>query len=171
MVAYKFFDNNQQLNFSYPYQDIIMKLTEALRDQNLSAYIDLVSHFRNMSILAFDEKDLKNLERIDRIKIEFKKYIEAAAKRKMEDSSLYSIENINFMYEKNLELKNVCDFSFSSVVERICISALRRTVFKDHIPEAQTKIYYDPSRDIELAIQDFNFLLEENEICKLEIKI
>lgn len=164
MAGYKYLEGNKEIGFIFPYQDIMVSMTEALRDSNLSAYIDLVSHFRNMSILSFDKKDLENLEKIDKIIVTFKTYIEEASKKKMENSTLYSIENINYMYEKNHILKNTCEFKFAGVVERICISALRKTVFKDQLPEAQTGIFYDPSRDIQITIQNFNSILEENEI-------
>lgn len=170
MPAYKLMEGNKEISFIYPYQDIMVSMTEALKNGDILAYIDLVRHFRNMSILAFTDKDLSNLERIDKIIAYFQKYIERANKNKMNSAELYTVENVNHTIEKIYELKIICEYRFSGVVERICIAALRKTVFKDQLPEAQINIFYDPSRDIELTIQNFNSLLEENDILGLEIK-
>lgn len=149
----------------------MVSMTEALRDSNIHAYIDLVSHFRNMSILSFEQKDLDNLEKIDLIIAQFKKYIEIASNEKMQNSTLYSIENVNYTYEKKVQLKIICEFKFSGVIERICIAALRKTVFKDQIPEAQIGIFYDPTRDIQNTIKNFNSVLEENDLSGKEITL
>jgi hypothetical protein len=169
MPAYKFVDGNKDISFIYPYQDIMVSMTDALKEGDILAYIDLVKHFRNMSLLAFNDKDFSNLERIDTIIAIFQKYISKASFNKMNTAELYSIENVNHAYEKNYEFKIICEYRFSGVMERICIAALRKTVFKDQLPEAQNSIYYDPSRDIELTIKNFNSILEENDILGLEI--
>lgn len=148
----------------------MISMTEALKNQEHIAYIDLVEHLRNMSILSFDKKDLDLLEKIEEITATFKKHIDLTSKEKLESSSIYSIENVNSIYYRNMDLKILCEFKFSGVIERICISALRKTILREQIPEAQgVTIYYDPERDIRQNIKNFNWVLEESEIQPCEV--
>lgn len=143
----------------------MISMTEALKNQEHIAYIDLVEHLKNMSILSFDKKDLDLLEKIEEITAAFKKHIDLTSKEKIDSSSIYTIENVNSIYNRNMDLKILCEFRFSGVIERICISALRKTIFRDQIPEAQgVSIFYDPERDIRQNIKNFNRVLEECEI-------
>lgn len=170
--AFKFVDGNKQIGFLYPYQDILVSMTEALKNQEHIAYIDLVEHLRNMSILSFDKKDLDLLEKIEEITANFKKHIDTTSKEKIDGSSIYSIENVNSIYNRNMDLKILCEFKFSGVIERICISALRKTIFRDQIPEAQgVTIFYEPERDIRQNVKSFNHVLEESEIKPCEVAL
>lgn len=144
-------------------------MTEALKNQDFVAYIDLVSHLRSLSILAFDKKDLENLENIDNLILKIKKHAEKALKTNMNNSSLYKIETANYIYFKIGELKTLIEYRFSGVIERICISALRKTIFREQVPEAQTSIFYDPSRDIELNLILINGIFEEQDISPYEL--
>jgi hypothetical protein len=140
-------------------------MTEALREQDFNAYVDLVSHLRSLSILAFTEKDLESLEKIDSIILQKKKAVDKGFKNKLASSSLYIIENVNYAYYKGGELKTFIEYKFAGVIERVCISALRKTILREQVPEAQqTSIFYDPSRDIELNLNLVNEVLEENDI-------
>lgn len=143
-------------------------MSEALKNNNLTAFIDMVEHLKNLSILAFDKKDFEAIERIDTIKSEFRKHIDAYSNKQLEESPLYSIQNINSVYDVNARLKELCEFKFSGIVERICISALRKTILREQVPEAQHSIFYDISRDIELNIKNFNSFLEEKGLPKKE---
>lgn len=172
MSAYKFVDGSKPIGFMYPYQDIMISMTEALKNQEHVAYIDLVEHLKNMSILSFEKKDLDLLEKIDNITSTFRKHIDRSSKEKIDSSTIYTIENVNSIYNRNMDLKVLCEFKFSGVVERICIAALRKTIFRDQIPEAQgVTIFYDPERDIRLNIQGFNRVLEECEILQCEVEL
>jgi len=172
MSAFKFIDGNKPIVFMYPYQDIMISMTEALKNQEHIAYIDLVEHLKNMSILSFDKKDLYLLEKIEEIVASFKKHVDKTSKDKIDSSTIYTIENVNSIYNRNMDLKILCEFKFSGVIERICISALRKTIFRDQIPEAQgVSIFYDPERDITLNIQSFNRTLEECEIKICEVTL
>lgn len=172
MSAFKFVDGSKPIVFMYPYQDIMISMTEALKNQEHIAYIDLVEHLKNMSILSFDKKDIDLLEKIDEIVANFKKHIDKTSKEKIDSSTIYSIENVSSIYNRNMDLKILCEFKFSGVVERICIAALRKTIFRDQIPEAQgISIYYEPERDIKQNIQSFNRILEENDIKACEVAL
>lgn len=144
-------------------------MTEALKNQDFIAYIDLVSHLRSLSILAFDQKDIEHLESIDRIILSYKKSVEASFKNKLNNSSLYNIENMNYAHYRGGELKTFIEYRFSGVVERVCIAALRKTVLREQIPEAQTGIFYDASRDIELTKEIIKGVLGENDISPGEV--
>lgn len=172
MAAYKFIDGNRQIGFLYPYQDLLVSMTEALKDQNLIAYIDLVTHLRNMSILAFDKNDLENLERVDGIITGVKRHIDRHSNGKLTDSRIFRMEEINYERVRNMNLKIFCEHKFSGVIERICIASLRKTIFREQIPEAQNgRIFYDPARDIENAIKQVNCILEENNIELWEVSV
>lgn len=169
MAGYKLMDSSgKPLGFVFPHQDILVSMTEALKDQQLTAYIDLVEHLKNMSILAFEEKDFLSLERIDEVKATFKKHINSVSVEKIDNSSIYNIQDVNSEYYKNADLKIMCEFRFAGVIERICIAALRKTILKDQVPEAQTRIFYKPERDIELTVRGFNDYLEEKGFKPLE---
>ncbi len=170
--AFKFVEGNKPIAFLYPYQDIMISMTEALKNQEHIAYIDLVEHLKNMSILAFDSKDLDLLEKIEEITANFKKHIDTTSKEKLDNSTIYTIENVNSIYNRNMDLKILCEFKFCGAIERICISALRKTIFRDQIPEAQgITIFYDPERDVKQNIKNFNRVLEENEINPCEVSL
>ena len=139
-------------------------MTEALKNQDFIAYIDLVSHLRSLSILAFDKKDIESLENIDSIILKNKKHVDKAFKCKLDNSCLFNIENTNYAIYKAGELKTFIEYKFSGVIERVCISALRKTIFREQVPEAQSSIFYDASRDIELCIELINEVLEEHDI-------
>lgn len=144
-------------------------MTQALKDQDFTAYIDLVSHLRSLSILAFDKKDIESLEKIDILILKNKKNVDISLKKKLDNSNLYNIETTNYVYYRGLELKTFIEYRFSGVIERICISSLRKTIFREQIPEAQSSIFYNASRDIELNIELINEVLEENEISPCEV--
>jgi hypothetical protein len=170
MSAFKFVDGSKPIEFTYPYQNIMISMTEALKNQEHIAYIDLVEHLKNMSILAFGEKDLDLLEKIEEVTACFKKHIDRTSKEKLDSSSIYTIENVNSIYNRNMDLKILCEFRFSGVVERICIAALRKTIFRDQIPEAQgVSIFYDPERDVKQVVKRVNMVLEECEIKPCEV--
>lgn len=172
MSAFKLIDGDKPIVFMYPYQDLMISMTEALKNQEHIAYIDLVEHLKNMSILSFDKKDLDLLEKIDMIVASFKKHIDKTSKEKIDSSTIYSIENVSSIYNRNMDLKILCEFKFSGVIERICIAALRKTIFRDQVPEAQgISIFYEPERDIKLNIQGFNRILEECEIKACEVAL
>ena len=172
MSAFKLIDGDKPIVFMYPYQDLMISMTEALKNQEHIAYIDLVEHLKNMSILSFDKKDLDLLEKIDMIVASFKKHIDKTSKEKIDSSTIYSIENVSSIYNRNMDLKILCEFKFSGVIERICIAALRKTIFRDQVPEAQgISIFYEPERDIKLNIQSFNRILEECEIKVCEVSL
>lgn len=172
MSAFKLVDGSKPIDFIYPYQDLMISMTEALKNQEHIAYIDLVGHLKNMSILSFDKKDLDFLEKIDEIVANFKKHINFTSKEKIDSSTIYSIENVSSIYNRNMDLKILCEFKFSGVIERMCIAALRKTIFRDQIPEAQgVSIFYEAERDIKLNIQSFNRILEECEIKACEVSL
>jgi hypothetical protein len=144
-------------------------MTEALKEQDFTAYIDLVSHLRSLSILAFDKKDLEHLEKIDILILKIKKHAEKALKTDLQNSIIYNIETANYTYFKIGELKTFIEYRFSGVIERVCISALRKTIFREQVPEAQNTIFYNPSRDIELSINLINGVFEEQDISPYEV--
>lgn len=147
-------------------------MTEALKDGNLTAYIDLVEHLKNLSILAFDKKDFESIEKIDKVKSEFRRHIDKFSREKLENSTLYNIENVNNEFGTNANLKIMCEFKFSGVIERICIASLRKTILRDQVPEAQgVTVFYDSDRDMELCRKCFNAYLEEKEIPAMEGKV
>ncbi|WP_048140532.1 hypothetical protein [Methanosarcina horonobensis] len=172
MSAYKFIDGSKPISFMYPYQDIMISMTEALKNQEYISYIDLVGHLKNMAILSFDKKDIELLEKIENIVSNYKKYIDQTSKAKMNTSEIYSIENINSIYNRNIDLKILCEYRFSGIIERICIAALRKTILADMIPNAQSgNIYYESERDLRQVVAAYNRTLEENEISPLEVKL
>ena len=119
---------------------------------------------KSLSILAFDKKDIESLENIDSIILKNKKHVDKAFKCKLDNSCLFNIENTNYAIYKAGELKTFIEYKFSGVIERVCISALRKTIFREQVPEAQSSIFYDASRDIELCIELINEVLEEHDI-------
>ncbi|WP_292378370.1 hypothetical protein [Methanosarcina sp. UBA289] len=170
MSAFKYVDGNKSIGFVYPFQDLLVSMTEALQNQEYTAYIDLVSHLRNMSILAFDKKDIESLEKIDELVIRIKKHVDMSLRQKVNSSELYQVETVNSAYLKGVELKIFCEYRFSYVIERICIYALRKTIFRDQIPEAQQSVFYEASRDISLTLERVNSVLAENEIKPYEVR-
>ncbi|MDI9395798.1 MAG: hypothetical protein QM426_10490 [Euryarchaeota archaeon] len=172
-MAYKIVDGNgKQPVFIYPHQDILVKMTESLREGNLTAYIDLVEHLKNLSILAFDDNDFVNVEKVEKIKSEFRRHIDKFSREKLESSALYSVENVNSEYNQNASMKIMCEFKFAGIIERICITALRKTILRDQIPEAQgVTVYYKPDRDIKLNINYFNAYLEERGIQAMDVTL
>lgn len=170
MSSFKYIDGNSHIGFIYPFQDLLVSMTEALENQEYTAYIDLVSHLRNMSILAFDKRDIESLEKIDELVIKIKKHVDVVLKQKVNSSELYQVETVNSAYLKGVELKVFCEYRFSYVIERICIYALRKTIFKDQIPEAQQTVFYEAARDICLTLERVNSVLVENEIKPYEVK-
>jgi hypothetical protein len=170
MSGYKFVDGSKPIGFMYPYQDVMISMTEALKNQEHIAYIDLVQHLKNMSILSFDKKDICLLEKLEDVVYIFKKHIDMNSKEKIDNSQLYTIENVNSIYNRNVDLKIFCEYRFSGVIERICIAALRKTVMKDLIPDAQgVNIFYDPEQDLKQIIKSFNRVLEESDIQPCEV--
>lgn len=171
MAGYKLMDSTgKPLGFVFPHQDLLVSMTEALKEQQLTAYIDLSEHLKNMSILAFDEKDFQSLERIEEVKAAFKKHINTVSVEKIDNCTIYNIENVNSEYFKNADLKIMCEYRFAGVIERICIAALRKTILRDQVPEAQTKIFYQPGRDIDLTIRGFNEYLEEKGFSPMDLE-
>lgn len=170
MSAFKYVDGNKPIGFIYPFQDLLVSMTEALQNQEYTAYIDLVSHLRNMSILAFDKKDIESLEKIDELVILIKKHVDLSMRQKVNSSELYQVETVNSAYLKGVELKIFCEYRFSYVIERICIYSLRKTIFRDQVPEAQQTVFYEASRDISLTLERVNSVLLENEIKPYEVK-
>lgn len=168
MSAFKYIDGNKSIGFVYPFQDLLVSMTEALQNQEYTAYIDLVSHLRNMSILAFDKKDMGSLEKIDELVIRIKKHVDMSLMQKVNSSELYRVETVNSAYLKGAELKIFCEYRFSYVIERICIYALRKTIFRDQVPETQQTVFYDAVRDINLTLERVNSVLAENEIKPYE---
>ncbi|WP_288959390.1 hypothetical protein [uncultured Aminobacterium sp.] len=162
-------DGNKNIGFVYPFQDLLVSMTEALQNQEYIAYIELVSHFRNMSILAFDKKDIESLEKIDELIIKIKKHIDICLKIEVDSSRLYQVETVNSAYLKGVELKIFCEYRFSHMIERICIYALRKTIFRDQIPETQQTVFYDAARDISLTLERVNSVLMEKEIKPYEV--
>jgi hypothetical protein len=169
MSSFKYVDGNKPIGFIYPFQDLLVSMTEALQNQEYTAYIDLVSHLRNMSILAFDAKDIESLEKIDELVIKVKKHIDLSLRKRVDSSQLYQVETVNSSYLKGVELKIFCEYRFSYVIERVCIYALRKTIFRDQIPEAQQTVFYKAARDIELTMERVNSVLVENEIKPYEV--
>ncbi|AKB47400.1 hypothetical protein MSKOL_1623 [Methanosarcina sp. Kolksee] len=171
MSSFKYVDGNKPMGVIYPFQDLLVSMTEALQNQEYTAYIDLVSHLRNMSILAFDTKDIESLEKIDELVIKVKKHIDVSLRKRVDSSQLYQVETVNSSYLKGVELKIFCEYRFSYVIERVCIYALRKTIFRDQIPEAQQTVYYKAARDIELTLERVNSVLVENEIKPYEVEL
>lgn len=169
MSSFKYVDGNKPIGVIYPFQDLLVSMTEALQNQEYTAYIDLVSHLRNMSILAFDSKDIESLEKIDDLVIKVKKHIDLSLRKRVDSSQLYQVETVNSSYLKGVELKIFCEYRFSYVIERVCIYALRKTIFRDQIPEAQQTVFYKAARDIELTMERVNSVLAENEIKPYEV--
>ena len=169
MSSFKYVDGNKPIGFIYPFQDLLVSMTEALQNQEYTAYIDLVSHLRNMSILAFDAKDIESLEKIDDLVIKVKKHIDLSLRKRVDSSQLYQVETVNSSYLKGVELKIFCEYRFSYVIERVCIYALRKTIFRDQIPEAQQTVFYKAARDIDLTLERINSVLAENEIKPYEV--
>jgi len=171
MSSFKYVDGNKPIGFIYPFQDLLISMTEALQNQEYTAYIDLVSHLRNMSILAFDTKDIESLEKIDELVIKVKKHIDVSLRKRVDSSQLYQVETVNSSYLKGVELKIFCEYRFSCVIERVCIYALRKTIFRDQIPEAQQTVFYKAARDIDLTLERVNSVLVENEIKPYEVEL
>jgi len=171
MSSFKYVDGNKPIGFIYPFQDLLISMTEALQNQEYTAYIDLVSHLRNMSILAFDAKDIESLEKIDELVIKVKKHIDLSLRERVDSSQLYQVETVNSSYLKGVELKIFCEYRFSCVIERVCIYALRKTIFRDQIPEAQQTVFYKAARDIDLTLERVNSVLVENEIKPYEVEL
>jgi len=171
MSSFKYVDGNKPIGFIYPFQDLLVSMTEALQNQEYTAYMDLVSHLRNMSILAFDSKDIESLEKIDELVIEVKKHIDLSMRKRVDSSQLYLVETVNSSYLKGVELKIFCEYRFSCVIERVCIYALRKTIFRDQIPEAQQTVFYKAARDIDLTLERVNSVLVENEIKPYEVEL
>ena len=171
MSSFKYVDGNKPIGFIYPFQDLLVSMTEALQNQEYTAYMDLVSHLRNMSILAFDSKDIESLEKIDELVIKVKKHIDLSLRERVDSSQLYQVETVNSSYLKGVELKIFCEYRFSCVIERVCIYALRKTIFRDQIPEAQQTVFYKAARDIDLTLERVNSVLVENEIKPYEVEL
>jgi len=171
MSSFKYVDGNKPIGFIYPFQDLLISMTEALQNQEYTAYMDLVSHLRNMSILAFDSKDIESLEKIDELVIKVKKHIDLSLRERVDSSQLYQVETVNSSYLKGVELKIFCEYRFSCVIERVCIYALRKTIFRDQIPEAQQTVFYKAARDIDLTLERVNSVLVENEIKPYEVEL
>ncbi len=53
MSAYKFIDGSKPISFMYPYQDIMISMTEALKNQEYISYIDLVGHLKKYGNSVF----------------------------------------------------------------------------------------------------------------------
>ncbi len=103
------------------------------------------------------KKDIELLEKIENIVSNYKKYIDQTSKAKMNTSEIYSIENINSIYNRNIDLKILCEYRFSGIIERICIAALRKTILADMIPNAQSgNIYYESERDLRQVVAAYN---------------
>lgn len=171
MSSFKYMDGSKPIGFVYPFQDLLTSMTEALKEQNFTAYVDLVSHLRNMSILAFDKKDIESLEKIDEICIKCKKHIDVSLRGNLDKASLYNVEDVNSVNYRVHELKTFCEYRFSGVVERICIYALRKTILREQVPEAQSGVYYESQRDIMLTMTLINSVFESSEIKPCEVKL
>ncbi|MCQ1534836.1 hypothetical protein FTO70_03845 [Methanosarcina sp. KYL-1] len=162
MTGYKVVDGNNQFDFNYPYQDLMIKLTESLKNQDYISYIDIVGHLKNMSILAFDEKDLECIEKLESIARTFKRHIDGITQAELKNSELYRRDFQNSVYSRGLDLKVCIEYQFSCVIERICISALRKTIFKMQVPSGQDgTIYYDINKDVTQTVEHINAYFEE----------
>jgi hypothetical protein len=169
VANFKYIDGNNHIEFIFPYQDLLINMTAALKDQQFNSYIDLVSHLRNMSILALDKSDIERLERIDEIIIILKKYVESSLKEINDKTELFNIETVSALSYTGSELKLLCEYRLSLVIERICIAALRKTIFRDQVPEAQGGIFYNSERDIINTIRLINNVFEEHKIKPCDV--
>lgn len=152
-------DSNESLGFSYPYQDLLVKMSSALENQEYASYVALTTHLRNMSILAFDQTDVNNLMKIDKLGMEYKKHIDQTIVGQLAQNPLYMMENTRDGESKNYRLRAFVDYTFAGVIERICIYGLRKTVFKSHVTGNHDNVCYDSSQDILIATEHINEVL------------
>ena len=145
-------------------------MSEALQAQNYIAYIDLVTHLKNLSILSFDSSTVDLIEKVEDTSALFCSHIDNEINAKLKTSEVYAVEEVSEMRTLSSDLKLSCEYRFSGVIERICIASLRKTVFRDLIPEAQgITIFYDSLRDFNHTVKNFNRFLISLKISPCEV--
>lgn len=173
MSSYKVIDNERGVYFLGPYQDLLISMTDALKRQDYIGYIDLTHQLKNLAILAFEEADFKILTEINRISVIFKKHIDSASNKEIEGSRLYQAERVDYEYSRNADIKIMCEYRFSGVIMRVCVAALRKTIFLTQVPSAQTDIYYDRVADLKECVACFNeYLIDQGlQPCGVVVKV
>lgn len=170
-MSYENYDENRNFTLVYPFQDVLMKMTESLRNQDYSEYIDLVEHLRNMTILTFSKEDVKNIAFVEDIVEDIKQYIDDWFKQKVSNSDLYRVEDVNTAALRSAELRKYCEFLFSEVIERICIHALRKTIFNAQVRSSQQSDVFDAEFDIKRTLKKTNGVFKMYGIAPFEVKI
>lgn len=173
MSSYKVIDNEKGVFFLGPYQDLLISMTDTLKKQDYIGYIDLVHQLKNLAILAFEKKDFEILSEINRIIVVFKKHIDKASNEEIAGSRLYQAERVDYEFSRNVDLKIVCEYRFSGVVMRVCVAALRKTIFLTQVPNAQTDIFYDRVADLKECVSCFNEWLIDQGLkpCAVEVRV
>lgn len=170
-MGYGDYEENKNFTLVYPFQDVLMKMTESLKNQDYLEYIDLVEHLRNMTILTFSKEDVENIAKIEDIVEDVKQHIDMSFKQKVSSSDLYRVEEVNTATLRSAELRRYCEFLFSEVIERICIHALRKTIFNAQVRSSQQADVFDAEFDIKRTIKKANGALRLYGIAPFEVKI
>lgn len=173
MSSYKVINNENGVFFLGPYQDLLISMTDTLKKQDYIGYMDLVHQLRNLAILAFEKRDFEILSEMNRIIVVFKKHIDYVSKEKIDGSRLYQAERVDYELSRNADLKIFCEYRFAGVMMRVCVAALRKTIFLTQVPNAQIDIFYDGIADLKECVACFNEWLIDQGItpCEVEVRI
>lgn len=155
-MGYGDFEENKNFTLVYPFQDVLMKATESMKNQDYLEYIDIVEHLRNMTILTFSKEDVNNIARIEDVIEDIKQHIDMSFKQNVSSSSLYRVEEVNTAALKSAELRRYCEFLFFEVIERICIHSLRKTLFNAQVRSSQQSDVFDAGFDITRTVKKMN---------------
>lgn len=172
MSGYKVINNEQGVFFLGPYQDLLISMTGALKEQDYIGYVDLTHQLKNLAILAFEEKDFALLTEINRVIVVLKKHIDNASNEELNGSRLYQAERVDYEVSRNADMKIMCEYRFAGVIMRVCIAALRKTILITQVPNAQTDIFYDRNADLKECVSCFNEWLVEQGLkpCAVDVR-
>ena len=152
----------------------MVSMTDALKRQDYIGYIDLTHQLKNLSVLAFEEKDFAISTEINRINVVFRKHIDSESYACIKGSRLYKAENVDYERERNADLKVLCEYRLSGVLMRLCVNALRKTILREQVPDAQSgTTYYKPVNDLKEVVSCYNEYLQEQGIpaCAVEVRV
>ncbi len=170
-MSYGDSDENKYFTVIYPFQDVLMKMTECLRNQEYAEYVDLVEHLRNMTILTFVKEDVENIAKIEDVVEGLKLHIDTCFKQKLSDATLYRVEDANKANWDRAQLKGYCEFLFYEVIERICIHALRKSIFSGQVRSSQQSDVFDAVYDCKRTLKKANGVLKSCGVAPFEVSV
>jgi len=140
------------------YQDALLQMNDALKEEDYRAYFLLVDHLENMCVLSLDADEMKKIREIRLLMRVYTEKVGDTSHQKISSSQIIRRDvNAQIAAKTQMIVPIYIKYPLYRVIERICIDSLKRTV----MTTAQGGSKYSDDKDLEAVKKEIEYDLKK----------